>query len=420
MRILWFTSTPSLAATKLNADSNMTGWVSSLEKAVSEERDIELGVAFPFGSDEPKTFILESTTYFSFPLSPVKGKYSGLLDRWRHTVEDGIEVSHYLHVIEKFKPDVIHVFGSESSFGEIVSHTNTPVAIQIQGNLSVCTLKYFAGISALQYAWFSNKKSFLLGYSTWHQFFTFRKRSLREQKILKNCKFIIGRTAWDRYISGIMAPESTYFHCDEVLRDPFYKSKWTKPQNIKFSIFSTLSGSTYKGFETILLAASFICKSGKIDFEWNIAGIEGSHEIISVTEKALSLKFAECNVVFRAALNADEIAAGLLATDCYVHPSHIENSPNSVCEAMLLGVPVIATYAGGTSSILQSGTDGILLQDGDPYALAGAILELAGSYEKSILLSTNARERALLRHNPSRIVKDLLSIYDNIINTGCK
>ena len=37
----------------------------------------------------------------------------------------------------------------------------------------------------------------------------------------------------------------------------------------------------------------------------------------------------------------------LLDSHLYVYPSLMDNSPNALCEAQLLGVPCIATYVGG-------------------------------------------------------------------------
>jgi glycosyltransferase involved in cell wall biosynthesis len=416
MRILWFTSTPSLAAAKLNADTNMTGWVASLEKQISTVKEINLGIAFPYGFDKAESFKINDTCYYSFPFWKEKGKIIGLWDRWTHAIEPEDEINYYLKIIEDFKPNLIHIFGSERSFGNIINHIKIPVVLQIQGILSVCTLKYFSGFSSFESVIYSHKKSFLLGYNTWHQFYTLKKRAIREQKFMSNFKFIIGRTDWDKSVSKIIAPESKYFHCDEILRDQFYKNQWSKPQNKKFIIFSTLSGSTYKGFETILMTAWLLKSFNSFNFEWHIAGIEETHEIISIVERASKLKFSNNNVIFRGLLNADELAAGLLASDCYVHTSHIENSSNGVCEAMLLGLPVIATYAGGTPSIVQNRVDGLLVQDGDPYVLAGAIKELSEYPEKSGLYSRNARQKALLRHNQSTILENMVSIYKSVIN----
>jgi glycosyltransferase involved in cell wall biosynthesis len=95
--------------------------------------------------------------------------------------------------------------------------------------------------------------------------------------------------------------------------------------------------------------------------------------------------------------------------------SHIENSPNNLCEAMILGMPCVATFAGGTASMLKDGAEGVLVQDGDPWVMAGAILELINDNNKAVLFGKNARERALVRHNKTTIVSELLASYDSII-----
>ena len=100
----------------------------------------------------------------------------------------------------------------------------------------------------------------------------------------------------------------------------------------------------------------------------------------------------------------------------YVHMSHIENSPNSVCEAMILGIPVIASFTGGTASMLENGKEGLLLQDGDPYVYAGAIVDYYLHFDKAMSYGEKARQRALARHNPKRIVGQLLDAYNNVLS----
>ena len=97
-------------------------------------------------------------------------------------------------------------------------------------------------------------------------------------------------------------------------------------------------------------------------------------------------------------------------------PSHIENSPNNLCEAMILGLPCIATHAGGTASILKDHEEGFIIQDGDPWVMAGAIIEMINNPEQAILYGQNARKKALVRHDREAIVKSLLETYQDIIN----
>ena len=106
----------------------------------------------------------------------------------------------------------------------------------------------------------------------------------------------------------------------------------------------------------------------------------------------------------------------MLNSDIYIQVSHIENSPNSVCEAMLLGMPIIASFAGGTSSILSDGKEGILVQDGDPYTLAGMIVWLSQNFDSGKKMGINAKMRALKRHDRQRISEHLFATYKEILS----
>jgi len=234
---------------------------------------------------------------------------------------------------------------------------------------------------------------------------------------MKHCSYFIGRTDWDRRISGVLSPGRIYFHCDELIRTEFYKSEhWEKPKNPRIRLLSTLSAMSYKGLETVLETAESLKKSELLDIEWRIVGIKGSEEIVQIIEKAYQRKFVDYNVKFIGNQGPDALISELLCANCYIHPSHIENSPNSVCEAMLLGMPVIATYAGGTSSLITNDVDGLLVQDGDPYSMAGAIYELCRNEKLISKISENARLRALVRHNPETIISDLASAYNKVLS----
>lgn len=415
MRVLWFINISLPKPGENEPGSIQGGWISSLEKHIRKVDEIQLGIVFPANKQQIIHFSSGGTEYFGYPSAPSRGHIAGLHGRWSHEIEPSEELEVYLKIIEQFKPDLIHVFGSEKQYGLIVPKTNVPVLVQIQGNLTACLQKWFSGLTFFEVLKYCNKKNFLLGYGIFHQYFLIRKRAKREQKVLSQARFIIGRTDWDKRVMRIMAPESRYFHCDELLRTEFHKKQWIKPPSGKFLLFSTLSPVIYKGLETVLKTASLLKHSSEFEFEWCIAGIKGTEEVVGIIERSQKMRYKENNVHFLGSLNAVELSEKLISSSLFIHPSHIENSPNSVCEAMLTGVPVIATWAGGTSSILKDGEEGILVQDGDPYALAGAILQLADSPVSMTNYSKRARQRALSRHDPDRVVNTIKLIYRNVI-----
>lgn len=420
MKVLWFTNTPSLAAEALNDKNNIGGWIASLQKEVAKVEEIELGVAFHYGYSDKKQFSIGNTKYFSFPYPILsKGHKKGIVARWKHKIEPITIVNYYLEVVDQFKPDLIHIFGTEHAYGLIIEKVKVPVIIQIQGNLTAYEKKWFSGLSHYNILMHSNIKNLIYGYSNWHQYFFIKKRADRELEMMNNCSYIIGRTDWDRRITRILSPNSKYFHCDELLRSDFYDSKHVINTNhTRMVLHSTLSSNNSKGIETILEAAFLLKKSKLLDFEWRIAGLKGKEELIQIIEKTLGWKFVDYGIKFLGSLNPTNLIKVLLEADCYVHPSHIENSPNSVCEAMLLGLPVIATYAGGTPSLITDGVEGILIQDGDPYSLSGAILELEKDNELKAKFSYNAERKARERHNHDKVLRDLLIIYNNIISVN--
>jgi len=417
MRVLWFTHTPSLASKLFDSQSHRGGWIESLEKEITKINEIELGIAFHYGSEDMKCFEIGTTTYYSFPNHTDKGKIKKLWKRWAHHIEPGTIINNFLEVVEKFKPDIIHIFGTEPSFGLIIPHVKVPVVLQIQGNLTVCSKKWFSGLNSIDILRHSNIITLLRAHGLWHYYFLFVKKSKREQKIFNYCKHFIGRTDWDRRITKALSSQALYYHCDELLRDEFYKNIWVEPSSKqKVILFSTLGPFAYKGLETILETAAILKNKQLPHIEWQIAGMTGKEEIIRIIEKTYKLKFSEQDINFKGSLNAESLMQSLLQANYFIHPSHIENSPNSVCEAMLLGMPLIATYAGGIPSIIEDKKEGLLVQDGDPYAMAGAIIELLEDTKYANNLGKNARSKAKARHNPDRIRADVMNIYTSIVS----
>ena len=104
-------------------------------------------------------------------------------------------------VINDFKPDIIHIFGSEKSFGLVSLHTNIPVIIHIQGILNPCLNAYYPpSISKTDIIIKNLLNPFkLINYLRVYSFF--KHDTCRESIILRNCKYFIGRTEWDKNIA---------------------------------------------------------------------------------------------------------------------------------------------------------------------------------------------------------------------------
>ena len=102
------------------------------------------------------------------------------------------------------------------------------------------------------------------------------------------------------------------------------------------------------------------------------------------------------------------------ATLGVVLPSFIENSPNSLGEAMLLGVPVVASKTGGIPSLVEDGKEVLLTEPGDSAMLAERVLDIFDDGMFAELLGENAAARAALTHDRMANYKMLTWIYEEI------
>lgn len=415
MKVLWFTNTPCSAAEKLQMEGHRGGWLKSLEQAIWKVEGIELSIAFYMGQQlEPFTYL--QTNYYPLFRKSTGSKASRYINKLTNrTNNDEEEVAQLLEVVDKVKPDVIHVHGTEDNFGLLQAHCKVPVVVSIQGALLPYSAKYYSGVPAAIAGKYEGISTRVKLQSAAFLYKDMVRRARREQQILSLSKHIIGRTDWDRRITRVLAPGSRYFVNNEILRSPFYASAWNKPAfSRSIQIVTISSDALYKGFETIVNTASLLAGQPNFSYEWLVAGLHEQSTLVKTIQQWLKPNFPQLNIRLLGGKSEHDIVQLLSSADIYCQVSHIENSPNSLCEALLMGMPVVASYAGGTASLLENGKDGLLVQDGDAYAFAGAIMEMAADFEKAKAYGISARTKSLVRHDPSGIAGDLAVIYQSI------
>ena len=406
MRILWYTNTPCLY--KQNNAYNGGGWLSSLQAEMMKREGVELGIAFSLDGEEEKVEENGVTYYpLSFPKHSFMEKVKAFVCSANTLVRD--EQSRfplYEEIIRKplenFKPDVIMVFGSEMPFGLIASLTNIPVILHIQGILNPCLNAYLPPfVSWKDYkAWGNGWKDKLhkrIESKTW------QASCAREAEICKRVTNYFGRTDWDYRVSQMMHPGANYLYASEVLRPIFYQLvRRTLPDRL--TIVTTISSALYKGYDLVLKTAQMLKAEG-VDFVWKCYGNINP----SVVEKQLGIKHENVNVTLCGVASAEQLRNAISSATVYVHTSYIDNSPNSLCEAQILGCTPIATYVGGVPSLIKDGETGYLIPANDPYQLAFLLEDLFLNPERNLAIGRAAKEVAEERHNPDKIVDKLLN-----------
>ena len=414
MRVLWLTPGASKYKNeKLGYYGG--GWIESLQTILENCKEIDqLGIAFSHPTDSMK-LKKEKISYYPIKRKRPTNKISKILSNWCKT-ENQEQIQALLPIIEDFHPDLIHIFGTESWFCHAVRMTKIPIVIHIQGLLLPYLNSYnpigISDFDLIKFRW----KDVITGGGLWHDKKILEKNAKREYLFFKNISYFMGRTNWDKSISGFLSPKSTYFHVDEVLRDAFYSATpWTYNKHKKKIITSTISDKVYKGLDLIIKTASLLVNEG-FDFEWKIIGVENKSNTALLFGNSLNVKYKSLNINLLGIKTSDEIIELLSETTIYVHPSYIDNSPNSLCEAQLMGIPVIATNVGGVSSLIDNFKDGYLVPANDPYLLSSRIVQILNNEAELMEISKYARETAINRHSKENIVDQLIAVYRHLSN----
>ena len=119
------------------------------------------------------------------------------------------------------------------------------------------------------------------------------------------------------------------------------------------------------------------------------------------------------HIIFTGPLNAEQICAQYLSANVFICPSSIENSPNSLGEAQLLGVPCIASDVGGVTDMIPNKECGIIYRFEEVELLAKHICEI---FKTSVIFDNSEMQRISHdRHDKVINAKTLINIYKSII-----
>lgn len=422
MKILWLSSANTLFNEKGDRAYNGKGWIASLQNAVCEfAPDLELGVAF-LSAEESGAVRQNGITYYKIK----KRSPKGVRKLWNNWTGGKIENydSAIRHIADDFRPDIVHVFGCESKLATaVLSIKDIPVTVHIQGILNEY-INYFYPPDTCARDMVTRKNFFnevILKNGYIHLFEDYKLRAEQEKACLNGLRYAMGRTEWDKNIVRAYS-SAEYFHVDEVLRPAFYEYAGaclgrTAAAGKRIRLATTISPAPYKGLDLILRTADALVNSG-LEPVWDVSGISEDSGIVRIFEKKTGIRAKDCGIRFKGVLNEYEIVKILSEADIYVHPSYIENSPNSICEAQLLGLPVVATDAGGTSSLVRNGISGKIVPAGDHCAAAEAIMSFLADSGSMHDAAKAASEDAALRHDRRKIVSDLMSAYIRIAAPG--
>lgn len=411
MKVLWIVGLVFPEALKLLKGSATEikatgGWIVSSADALSESLDVQLSVAVVTPMVN-KLVLLQGENRKYFLLPP------GVPDIW-------------INVKKEAAPDVIHIHGTEN-LDNIINFLNVcgseRVVISMQGIRNAIGNYWNAGISPWQRITNITIADIHRQQLLWNSK-NYKVRSEKERFILQRINHVIGRTITDKSYTWYANHNLKYHFCNETLREEFYDGCWEYDKCTAHTIFLSQASRPLKGLHIVLKALPELVKLYP-DLKLRIAGenfircasikdrikLSGYGKLISSLIKKYKL---EDRVIFTGPLNAMEMKQEYLNSNLFLNPSTIENSPNSLCEAQILGVPCLSSYVGGVPDIIPNDSCGEMYRFDEVETLSykiSSIFESSYSFDNSTM-----REIAMQRHNRDSNVARLIQIYNDIIN----
>ena len=420
MKILWVCNTllPHVAKVLNIQVSKPESWILGAYEKIKNREELSLTYLFPYDGPSQK-YIEGQTTFISYPQkNPNKFEKK--------------QTGAFSDIFTQCTPDVIHIFGSEyphsyaavlaAKWCDLLSRT----VIHIQGLCSVIAKHYFACLPFRARHGYT-LRDFLRGENVYGAMRSFCRRGKCEKKAIASAFHVIGRTDWDYACSKMYNPDVQYHFCNETLRPAFYENMWDYEKCEKHSIFVSQCSYPLKGFHLMLEAMHDIVKiypdaklytTGKNPLSLSFKQKLRQSYYNKYLGKLIRRYGLENNVVFLGFLDERSMCEAYKRANVFVSCSSIENSSNSVGEAMILGVPAVSSDVGGIKNLLDHGKEGYLYQADAPYMLVHYIEKIFEDKDTTLVMSVTARERARTTHDPERNFAALISTYQDIITKG--
>lgn len=418
MKILWIVNTifPYPAEQLKIQQCAFGGWLNGLAEQLKNQKDIELGIATVYNGNELKEYYDGRVKYYLIPCINTL-KYNKKMEIY------------WKEISQEFKPDLVHLHGTEYAHGLafLKACPNIKVLTSIQGLVYRYADVYFGNIDYRSINKNITLRDILKNDTIYNQKIKFEIRGKNEKEIIKKSNAILGRTTWDYANARDINKNLKYYISNEILRESFYNDKWNPEYMERHSIFVSQGSYPIKGLHYMLETLS-ILKNTYPDVKLYVGGTN----IINTNSFVSKLKLSgygkyiislinklniKDNVVFTGILNEEEVKERIVRSNVFVLPSAIENSSNSLGEAMILGMPCVASNTGGTMDMLVHKKEGFLYPYTEPAMCAEYIKKFFEDDELCEIYGEAARKTALERHDPEKIVKELIEIYKKTIKS---
>ena len=334
------------------------------------------------------------------------------------------------NIISDFSPQLVQIEGTEflhaRAMIEAARDKHIPTVVSLQGILNG-QYQYQCGQLPIDEMMFSRSLKNIVSAWTLHLRKTrwYKKRLPGEARTIAAADHVMGRTTWDRAHAYRLNPNAKYHSCSRTLRAPFYEKRWDIDSIERHSIYVGNGYYALKGVHYLVEALPQLIREYP-DVKVYVAGNKPFYEGDKrpfykkgyglYLEKLINDLGVGDHIEFTGSLTAAQVAERLSKTHVYVLCSTIENSPNTLGEAMMIGTPSVAAYVGGVADMATDGEDALFYRNDDPALLAWNVKRIFDDDSLALSLSEHARKHACVTHDPDKNAQKLISIYEEILD----
>lgn len=289
-------------------------------------------------------------------------------------------------LVRSIDPDIVHADGTEGAYAVTALDLKKeyPSVVSIQGVIHDLVKR--------------------------HPSVFFRIQKLWERKAILGLDHFGCRTVWDKGFVSELNPKATVHYMPEAIDDVFFNTQWLGIGTKKILFVGTIVQR--KGIEDLIVALAQLRKTEN-QLHLSVVGGGNSEYVKGLKHRCETLGISN-HVHWLGFLDSAKIAQELSNTAAYVLPSYSDNSPNSLCEAMAVGVPSVAYSTGGIPSLMTKGKDGFLSSTGSIQELIEGI-QFCLQPDNAARISTAAQERAKGRNSRDQVTQVTLQVYKNIV-----
>ena len=420
MKILWIVnSTLGPLGEKLyNARSNGL-WMGALLESFRNRTDYCLSVATTAPVNDTLIIEEDGIIFYALPdTSPIlydENKPTNIA-AWKSLLSD-----------EKF--DLIQVWGTEFSHGlcalRIADAIGIPSVIYMQGYLGSIARYYLAGMTYAELKRTVTLRDRLKRDSIFQQQQKYKASSEKEKEMLQLSKRIISENEWCNKSIQAIIPGVEIYSCPLSVNTVFKEKEWSIVKCEPHSLICTASGYPLKGLHMVLQAVALL-KQQYEDIKLYVPGTkmvsDGSLQwtlrkrgYTKYIEQLIAELNIEQQIVWLGNISQDKLAEQYAKTRAFVLSSSIENHSSSLKEAMMVGVPSVASAVGGVPEYVIHGTNAFLYRFEEYEIMAGYIREIFEDNALACRLSRNARDGMLKLHRENDIYERIKRIYCEIV-----